>query len=227
MEPPLAPGEKPLFCTPEKITGGYPGVIEDDKQPNFDRELRELEGLETPLEPGGQGPSRGYLERWRLMARYHAAGLTNNQIARKLGYSATGISLALTRPFVRAEIERYRVTQEYDIQAKLKDAADDGIAVVHQIINDDTEKSTTRLDAARWAIEKVHGKARQEVSVESGTLGSFMELLKSMKEKGESIDVTPAPRLVSPENSIEIQGSNAGQNLNKFDSWLDSNLSQP
>ena len=42
MEPPLAPGEKPLFCTPEKITGGYPGVIEDDKQPNFDRELREL-----------------------------------------------------------------------------------------------------------------------------------------------------------------------------------------
>lgn len=224
MEPKLAPGEKPLFMEPEKTVGlGYPGVVEDDAQPNFDPELEALHTFDTTIPPAGKGPSRGYIERWRLIARYHAAGLTNNQIARRLGYSATGISLALKQEFVQAEIQNYRVTREYDIGEKLKEAADDGIAVVHGIILDDSEKSTTRLDAARWAIEQTRGKARQSVDVESGTLSSFMDLLKDMKTKGEPIDVTPE-RLDSPKNLESNSENAAGQQPNRFATWLDENL---
>ena len=224
MDHDFEPGEKPKFYTKEEAEqAGYPGVVEDDKAPNFDHEF---EWLDSGL--GGAGdekkePSRGYIERWRLLARYHAAGLTNNQIARKLGYSAMSVSVALKHQFVQDEIEKYRITRDYDIQTRLKEAADDGIQVIHEIINNDQEKSSTRLDAARWAIEKAHGKAKQEVSVESGTLGSFMELLKSMKSSGEAIDVTP--KLGSPENSREIEQHDASSSPNQFASWIDDNLS--
>ena len=226
MEPKLAPGEKPLFCTPEKCEGlGYPGIVED-QSPQFDSELSHLtDKIEVALEPGGKGPSRGYIERWRLIARYHAAGLTNNQIARKLGYSAPGISLALQKPWMREEIERYRTGVEYDVAAKLKEAADDGIAVVHEIILNENEKAQTRLDASKWAIEKAHGKAKQEVSVESGTLGSFMDLLREMKKSGEVLDVTP--QAASVEISSSGEALDTAQQTDKWNDWLDANLPTP
>jgi len=206
----FSPNSKPAFLDPERANSiGYVGA---DEVPQFDRELEE----ET-VEPAGKGPSRGYQERWRAIARLHALGLTSNQIGRKLGYSPTGISLALKQPFVQAEIERFRSAFEADIITRVKAAAQDGAEFIHETIHNEAAKVSERLDASKWAVEKATGKAKQEVGVESGTLMSFMELMRQMQPGSSPREVTESvPALAAPTDNAPPQ--------DKFDSWLDENL---
>ncbi len=218
------PSEKPAFTDPARAESiGYVQAP-PDAVPTFDQELSceyDPEYAENNP-PEGKGPSRGYRERWRAIARYHALGKSNNFICGKLGYSPTAVSLALKSDWVQAEVERYRTSYETDIIHRVKEAAIDGVEVIHQIILNEKEKSATRLDAAKWAAEKTTGKARQEVSVESGTLTNFMELLRDMKNRGEQLrDVGPgeAGPLLSGEVTDAEQPS-------KYDTWLDENLAR-
>lgn len=208
----LRPGELPQFVHEDTPPDAYPGEVE---RPTFDEEIPEpLEGAETPGPPD-HGPI-GQKERWRMIARHYALGKTRKQIALSSGYTYIGVCRVLNYPWVQAEVARYRTSYEADIITQVKEAATDGVQVIHGIILDDTEKSTTRLDASKWAVEKTTGKAKQEVSVESGSFLQYMELLKQMQIRGEAIDVTPL-------QTAQIEGPADAVPADPWSNWLDTN----
>lgn len=219
------PDFTPIFLDPERAESAeYTG---ESIRPNFDSELTEPEDPAIALgikNDWGKGPSPGYRERHRAIARYNALGLSNNEIAAKLNYSPTAISLALKKPWVQEEVARFR-TQYFDedINRALKAAGSDAIKHIHKTILDEGEKSDLRSTNSRWVLEKLTGKAKQEVSVESNTLTAFMDLLRETRERGETLepailDVTP-----NPENSAQLAES-PGDTSPDFDAWLDQNL---
>lgn len=211
------PADKPAFLDPVRAESlGYIGA---DEIPTFDAELEHIADPESDVSPAGKGPTPGYRERWRAIARLNALGLTSGQIGRKLGYSPAGISLALQKPWVQAEVTRYRELFEADIAARTRQAAEDGIAFIHETIHNDKAKVSERLSASQWAVEKHSGKARQEVTHESNTLTSFMQMLAEMQRRGESIDVTPVPAAREAAGELTAAPQPA-----KFDRWLDENL---
>lgn len=216
----FSPAAKPAFLHQETAEAiGYVGA---DTVPEFDHELAAWNDpayIPPATEVGDPAaPSHGYRERWRAIARYHALGLTNNQICAKLGYSPASLSTTLRNPWIQAEVQRYRSQYEVDIATRVKDAATDGIERIHRIILDASEKSTTALDASKWAVEKASGKARQEVTVESGTLSTFMEMLKEMRSRGEPVDVTQTvPALAGDQESAAVHPE-------RWDSWFEEHL---
>ncbi len=207
----LSPADNPAFLDPERAESiGYVG--EQDVAPNFDAEL-------FPEDPADV-PSRGIIDRYREIARRHAYGQTNNQICAALGYTASRMSIILLNPFVQAEIAKCREAFfSADANAIMKETSVQAARNLQTIVNDPNHKK--HFEASTFVAEKVTGKARQEVSVESGTLTSFMELLREMRGRGEAIDVTPQlPAVAVPEKRVV---SDAVQ-PNKFDAWLDQHL---
>lgn len=215
----LSPESKPAFLDPARAEAiGYVGAL-PDAVPSFDHEIAPLPELMTDSEARGKGASRGYEVRWDEIARLHALGYTNNQIARHLGYSATGISLALNKPFTQAAVEKWRkAVFDHDTISRLKEAARDGAARIHGLILDPKTKDTVLLDAAKFAVEKSHGKARQEVNVESGTFTNFMELLRQVHNRNEPLDVTPHQTATHEEDAAK------SPEANKWKAWLTTNL---
>lgn len=168
-------------------TEDYPGAA--DVTPTFDNELI----ADDPL-----APCFAIKTRYAEIARLHALLFTNKEIAETLGYHPVQISQILAAPFTQREVRRYRdVYFSGDFATKVKELALDGLNLMHRVVLDPAEKMTTRIDVAKWGNEKAYGKARQEVSVESGSLNTFNELLREMLSRGETIDAAPA-RLVGP-----------------------------
>lgn len=216
----LSPNSAPAFLDPVRANSiGYIGA---EGTPNFDHELVDEHSPALAANDEG-GPSRGYRERWRMIARLVAMGKRQKQICEELGYSQNRLSNVLKSEWIQSEIARYRQQYDADIATQVKEAATDGIHVIHRIINSDAEKSQTRLDAAKWAVEKAHGKARQEVTVESGTLSSFIGMLREMRERREVIEVTALPAL--PEsNAPDATDAVAPPPADRFDAWLDKHI---
>ncbi len=155
-----------------------------------------------------------------MIAKLHARGFSNNQIARHLGYSAPGISLALQKPFVQAEVakERDSLVSEDAVEI-MKQTSIMAARRIQSAVADPMDRNG--YDAAKFTLEKVTGKAKQEVAVESGTLATFNELMKQMMNRGEQIDVTPR-------NVLEAGQDGTGQpetvKPNPIDAWLSANL---
>lgn len=212
------PNFKPLFLTLTKEQAearGYDGVPE--VAPTFDTELEPLEDVPLPNRRGGDTrPTETLRIRYSELARLHALGYSNKQIARHLSYTPENVAQVLKKSFVKEETERYRAM--YFSQTTLdviKDAALDGVRRIHKMILDPTTKESTALDASKWAAEKATGKPKQEVSVESGTLMDFMSLLKNGgSSSGQIIDVKPTE---SP--LIESQPEQSS-----WDAWIKDNL---
>lgn len=191
---PAAPAERPLFMQPQAAaSAAYVEGPEDPNEapPTFDHEFElelEYDGLTDDRK---SGPSEGYRERWRTVARYHAMGKSNNFIAQSMGYTASSVSLIIQRPWVRAEVERYRrLLYENDVLSTLKLLGGDAVKVIADTING-TGKNSEKLEAAKFLIEKLTGKAKQEINVESNTLSNFMEMLKQMQRDGDSLEALP------------------------------------
>lgn len=225
MDDQLPPQGRPAFLDPE-LAGqiNYPGAPESSQEVTFDQEL-ELEPLsltEGELPAVGKGPSQGYQTRHQRIAYLHAVGYSNNQIARHLGYSAPGISLALQKPFVQAEIAKFRAQLfDPDVHNRIKLLARDAVEHIHRTILDPGVKEEIRSANARWGIEKFSGKPKQEVTVESGTLNQFMDLLKSYGSEA----LAPEPIDVTGTAPAQLQAAPAApQEQDPWAGWLQTNF---
>lgn len=204
------PGGPPTW--PTEVTQ-YPG----DPEATFDYELN----VPEPAEGNAEAPSRGYISRHQEVARLHAHGVRNSRIAELLQYTDTRVSLLLKDPYIQEEIARHRkALMDSDAIQILKQAAKDGARRIHNIILDPNTKDTTVLAAAQFAVEKSHGKAKQEVSVESGTFSSFMDMLREMRGRGEGM---PAAAERDVQALPEAQRPDAPQS-DTWDGWLNQNL---
>lgn len=221
-----SPEEKPLFVDPERAQAApYPGAAAtgpldgpDLDRPTFDDELV----AEDPT-----APSRGILNRYREVARLHSMGKRNCEIARMLGYTESRLSLILKDSFVQAEISRWRDRLvDDDAITRLKEAARDGATRIHSLILDPKTKESTALAASQFAVEMSHGKARQAVSVESGSLNAFTEMLHAMRSRGEALDVIEVfPTAVLPPGPASDSPHQVSSS--SFDTWLDQHLPTP
>lgn len=197
-------------------TQAYPGATEPDTKPTFDNELSNAESA----------PSEGYKTRYSEVARLHALGKTNNEIARTLGYTAVRISIILRDPYIQSEIARYRKLYfDGDVVEVYKKAALDGARVHHEVILDPAQKTQDRLAASRFAHEVSYGKAKQQVEVDHGGIVYFTELIKEMSAKGEVLDVTPSPKGEGAEHPALPQANAAP--TDDISAWLDSNIAKP
>lgn len=207
----LSPDDNPAFLDPERATSiGYVGA---DVVPKFDYELQQQAKNEEPVE--------GVKARYSEIARLHAMGRTNNDIARILGYTASRVSILLREPFVQSEIQRYR-SEVIDADAiqRMKHASKDGGRVIHDIILDETIKPEIRLKAAAIAVEMTHGKATQKVEVENNSLQSFAQALREMQARNEPIDVSPGAQ---PIPLLESKAEDQPEPVQQWDHWLDTN----
>lgn len=132
--------------------------------------------------------------RHKEIARLHALGHTNNEICEKLGYSQSRISILLHNPVIRNEVDRYRnKLYEKDLISALKDLGHLSLEVVEEMLKS-KERLSAKVDTAKWVLEKVTGKAKQEVALESNTFAAFMEMQRQMLEMNSAsptLDVTP------------------------------------
>jgi hypothetical protein len=213
-----SPADNPAFLDKERAESlAYPGAA-NDAAPTFDTEL-------TPDDP--ETPTKGVISRYREVARLHALGKTNNSIAAILGYTASRVSIILRDPFVQAEIARYRAAFfDQTTIDQMKQASHDGVRLVHSVILDDKEKTEHRLKAATLAFEATHGKARQQLNIESNTLGTFMELIRDMNSRGETLDVTPGPAKREQQQSAaaELPEARSAEGAGRWSNWIGENL---
>lgn len=217
------PGFRPAFLTRE--TAEAAPYIGCDEVPTFDDEVPESEGETLPVP--ADAPGEGIRTRYSEIARLHALGQTNNQIASTLGYTASRLSIVLRHPFVQSEIRRIRdAVFDRSTVDTLKEASRDGVRLIHNTILDNGADLRTRIDASKWAKEQAYGKAHQSHSVENNTLNVYIDAVREMTKKGEIIDVTPgapgAPGTSDKNGSEKVtKDENAPDQWSK---WLDDNL---
>lgn len=113
--------------------------------------------------------------------------------------------------------------------SQIKEYGRDAIAVLGEILLNPREKSTVRLDAAKWFLEKISGKASQQIQVESQTLSHFMDLLRTQAQvlrltnghgpEGQALDVSPG---VSP-GTAGAQREQTEDSRSTVQKWFDEN----
>ena len=151
---------------------------------------------------------------------------THSEIANEVGYSLVWISRLAQSPRVLREIERLKDKAfEATVGERLKDMGPYAATVVEGLLTNPKTSEKVQADVAKWVLEKLTGKARQEVDVGSSTLSEFLRLAAELKaappkgvgsaNPGETIDVTPAPKI--PDEST----SPAGAGSLDFAKWVD------
>ena len=181
--------------------------------------------------PGGADPAvpqgKPLKPRPREVARMLAMGKTQKEICEKLGYSQARVSILSRMPEVIAEVQRIQdLMLAEDITVRMKDLGHDAMDALEELLRDPNVKAKDKIDSARWLLEKLTGKAKQEVNVESNTVARFMELVQGMQRRGETldqpIDVTPASASDPGAREVsELPELHAGSDLEK---WVDDNL---
>lgn len=207
----LRPGEAPLFARGDTaVPDTYPGHVET---PTFDEELAVVGDPETADQRLGT--------RARAVARLHAHGVPASIIAKRLKYSPQAVAGLLMQPKVQSEVRRYRETWELDPNQRIKDASIDGVDRLHAIVLDPDANPKLVIDASKFLIEKATGKARQEVDLNVGGLLQYMEIMKTMVDRGETlepVDVTPSnDQNLLPESQVSAQPAD------RWGDWLDTN----
>ena len=201
---------------------GYPGFIGHDSPPDF----TEHDHMETDPQPG-----TSLKPRHRELARLHALGKTNNQICATLGYSVSRVSILLSTAAIQAEVDRYRNRlYEQDLISAMKELGGDARRVIEDMLRSPAERLRDKAEIAKWLIEKLTGKPKQEVAVESHTLAAFMESLKQLSDRGETLDITPTLTTSSAASPSAERGTPGAPQISdapsqpSFTAWLDKNL---
>jgi hypothetical protein len=142
-----------------------------------------------------------------------AAGTSNNDIARDLGLTPGRVSVLLSNTRIRARIKEIQDAHwGANIQARFQNTVPKAMDVIDEIITGKTPdgspvpglKPRDQMEAAKWLLEKVTGKARQEIDIDGGnTVLQLIQALDQLKAQSVSaaggasgnteapIDVTP------------------------------------
>lgn len=194
---------KPIFLelpSPDNAQSQEPRKLTAEEE--IEREFEEIEKEIKAKQASGELPPNygDWIEnpdgeslsaRHREVARLLAKGFRNRDVCLRLGYSASRISVLLQNPKIREEILRFqdRIFDK-ELSGRLAEVGPDAMDVIERAIRSETfVKPTERLETAKWAMEKLTGKAVQKHELESGTLGRLIDKLDSMKDMKEVLEV--------------------------------------
>lgn len=138
-------------------------------------------------------PGRPLNARQKKLAKMAAWGKTNNEICEELGYTPGRVSVLLGAQKVKDEIERIQdKMHEADLEEQLKMLGGDAMNVMEAIINDENLPPIKKEAAAKWVLEKLTGKAAQQIDVKGEiSVGHFLDKLNQAVEQGKIKNVTP------------------------------------
>jgi len=173
-----------------------------------------------------------------------AGGAKNKDIAEAVGETGLGqtqISIILNTTSVKERIKEIQ-KEHYggSIDARFRQAVGPAMDVIENTITPLEEdiphiKPALRADTARWLLEKVTGKARQEVDIKGNLFGDLLGRLDEIRSQGKTIDVK-ALRVVGSEGGTPerigtegAEGSSvtepgAGQEEGEQEKWIRENL---
>lgn len=157
-------------------------------------------GLADPVSPEAELPQpnpragRPLSARHKEFARLVALGTKSSEIARILGIGGVQVSVLKRNPRIMVEVEKFQERMfEKDMGKRLRDMAPDAADVIEGILvsEDPNVKIGLKKETATWVLEKVTGRPKQEIDIQSSSLQNFIEMLQDAKIRGEPIDVTP------------------------------------
>lgn len=157
--------------------------------------------------------------RQKQLATMHVLGSTNNEIAEKLHYSVSRVSVLLGATKVKNEIERIRDRMhEEDLEKRMKHLGPDALNVIEELLNDPTVEAAKKESAAKWLLEKLTGKASQQIDVKGEiTVGHFLDKLDQMKVVGPA---KPEHTKVTGQTTTEVIETTA----DPMSEWITKNL---
>lgn len=126
-------------------------------------------------------PGRPLSSRHKKLAEYLTTGMTNKEIAERLGYTEGRISVLRSNTQLLAEADRIR-DRFFDksIGEHVRDLQSDALRNVEEMLTSPAEKLKDRVEASKWLIEMVGGKAKQQLTHEAGS--SILDLLKRLDQ---------------------------------------------
>jgi len=144
--------------------------------------------------PGGRILS----PRQRELARLFALGKKTHEVAELLNITVAWCSAVKALPEVRDEIDRLQnLILDKTVSEHIKDCGSLAADVIEATLRSTDHaqvKPQLKVETAKWVLEKLTGKPRQEIDVGEQTLGSFFTMLDDMRRAGQVIDVTPGYR---------------------------------
>lgn len=136
-------------------------------------------------------PGRPLHSRYRKVAELIALGKSDKQIGEDLGYEESRVAQLRQYPQIRTAVERfhYRFLDAVATE-RLRELGPDAIYVIEEMLCSPSEKLRDKTETAKWVIEKLTGKARQEIEHNAGS--NILELLKQLRRTHEALALPSA-----------------------------------
>lgn len=211
----LASGRATGEPLPEQIPGGFENPVPanhyKDENGNYVALPEGTSYGDWMLKPG-----KPLSARHKKVAELIAQGKSTTEIAEALGYTMARISVLRSNTQIAQEADRFR-DRLFDktIGESLQQLGPDAVSTVEEVLRSDTEKLSTRVDTARWLIEKLTGKPRQEVEVGAGT--SLLQLLQKL----DQLKMAPEG---TPERDVLEMTKGKTQEADWMESWVSQNI---
>ena len=172
-------------------------------------------------------PSQSLTEEQKWPSEWHqvcwmaAQGIGQTVIAKELQYTEKQVSVILNKRSVQDKIESIR--REFlgtnQLEKKFASVAPKAAEYFAKIITgEEVVKSSERIDASKWMLEQVVGKAKQKVDVEGET--TLLQVMRALDEQKEE----KRARMAKGLPDIEVTATEETKPEDPFDNWISSNL---
>jgi hypothetical protein len=159
-----------------------------------------------------------------------ALGRSNSAIAEELNYDIATVQRIISLPGVRSRIaHKQEMLFQNDVKGHVRTLMNKAYGTLDEILSNDEEKASVRLEAAKYVIDRVAGKATQTVDVKVSLLGEFMRKLDSQEREVQGILNTPVePEYVEAEvtESVEPVVATAKESLVEVKEDMDNLVDQ-
>lgn len=111
--------------------------------------------------------------RHETIAHMAASGISNGTIAKDLGLTDSRVSILLSNTRIKKRVKE--IQAQYwggNIEKRFKAAVPKAMDIVEETLTDtdDKFKQNLKIDTAKWLLEKVTGKAKQEIDIKGHTI---------------------------------------------------------
>lgn len=141
-------------------------------------------------------PRNELTPRHKMVVHLRAMGKTTPQIAEETGFAESTVRNLLASPLVKQKVVKHQDNLFMnDARMHMKVLMNKSFAVVEEILESYEEKASVKLEAAKFVIDHVVGKATQTHEVKTNLLAEFITKLdvqvSHVQQRNERILNTP------------------------------------
>jgi predicted transcriptional regulator len=168
--------------------------------------------------------AHGFLSpRHRKLCQLVVAGVNQTEIAKELKITQGYVSQLLQKKPIIDEIHRLQdKIYESTVQERLKSMTDMALNNIYAVLADDTNyvKPEAKIEASKWVIEMVAGKATQKTDIGGATLAAFMDQLAARHNVPRQLNSSIEVEARQVEDAVQKDVTSAKYDPNDLlDSW--------